>query len=240
MKIHILLTLAIAIHVDGSNDPQFGLCQVCDLLGADAGGKIPFLVSLDAGVFNVIQQTLFAPFKLQIQVVIQGNFDCYTTAAKIAGIVTNALKLPLLKPELLPLKLFAHGKLWGDLEDFFNCMQCFDHETGCAGWAYYGYCENNATATNMKVNCPVSCKVCNETCRDWDSSCTTLAANGTCATDPAHMLTYCKKSCNYCNNCTDLQHRCPYYAKYGQCQSNANSTHFYCRASCNLCSKKLL
>ena len=83
-------------------------------------------------------------------------------------------------------------------------------------------------------------------CQDYDTSCSSWAANGECINNSELMITKCPKSCQLCdmnqnnnnnnnNECVDLHSFCADWALEGECLLNPEYMKPACPYSCYLC-----
>ena len=74
---------------------------------------------------------------------------------------------------------------------------CSDTNSNCATWASIGECDTNPSF--MKVQCPLTCRLCqSDKCRDYSDDCPTRATGQGCYTDVS-MRKECAWSCLACD-----------------------------------------
>lgn len=129
-----------------------------------------------------------------------------------------------------------------------------DGETVCHLWKRRGHCASEHKGYVLK-SCPMTCGVCQPTCKDVHANCTTWAGQGACndkedGTVPEFMLKQCPSACGICKNeknlaaaervvspggCLDAKDECPAWALNGECQRSPRFMYHNCPASCHVC-----
>lgn len=76
--------------------------------------------------------------------------------------------------------------------------RCEDKSSFCGQWAAVGECDSNPGY--MRVNCPVTCHLCQSArCHDVDvKQCAAQARAGACRAEPDRMYKECRWSCKWC------------------------------------------
>lgn len=116
---------------------------------------------------------------------------------------------------------------------------CEDKKESCSMLAEMGEYENDPLCA-----VPADDSTEDTDCKDKSPVCGEWAAKGQCKMNPEYMSSYCKSSCNECNEkkvepqeqeCKDSREDCISWATHGECEKNPNYMTEECKKSCRVC-----
>nr|QBH70096.1 CreM12-ShK3 [Colubraria reticulata] len=97
----------------------------------------------------------------------------------------------------------------------------------------------------VSQDCRCVCKedIPKEICKDKAGKCPQWAKSGKCHSNESYMHTFCRKSCQICNDdgspahlpCVNGKKSCKRWAQNGECEKNRLFMHKHCRAACGYC-----
>ena len=96
-------------------------------------------------------------------------------------------------PSLLPASVSGAAQLGSARQ-----KECDDKSSFCGQWAAVGECDSNPNY--MRVNCPVTCHLCQSSrCHDDNTTrCAAEVRSGMCRAEPDRMYRECRWSCKWC------------------------------------------